>query len=61
MSALLCLAAAAVSFYVIVYYGVFRGAGCPAAARLKGKTAIVTGKRSRRQPLLTWSLPVAVM
>lgn len=43
MSALLCLVAAAVSVYVIVYYGVFRGASCSGSLTLKGKTAIVTG------------------
>lgn len=43
MSALLYLAAAAVCLYVIVYYGVFRGASCPGSVSLKGKTAIVTG------------------
>ncbi|XP_039987345.1 dehydrogenase/reductase SDR family member 13-like isoform X2 [Xiphias gladius] len=43
MSVLLYLAAGAVSFYVIVYYGVFKGAGCSSSVKLKGKTAIVTG------------------
>ncbi|XP_040901851.1 dehydrogenase/reductase SDR family member 13-like [Toxotes jaculatrix] len=43
MSVWLCLAAGAVCFYVIVYYGVFRGAGWSSPVKLRGKTAIVTG------------------
>ncbi|XP_035478516.1 dehydrogenase/reductase SDR family member 13-like isoform X1 [Scophthalmus maximus] len=43
MSALLYLAAGLVFSYVIVYYGVFRGARCSSSVKLKGKTAIVTG------------------
>lgn len=46
MSALLCLAAAAVACYLIVYYGVFRGASCSGSVALRGKTAIVTGNES---------------
>ncbi len=45
MSAFLYFVAAAVSSYVIVYYGVFRGASFPGSARLKGRTAIVTGNK----------------
>lgn len=44
MSALLALVAGTVSLYVIVYYGVFGGPRCSSAVKLKGKTAIVTGK-----------------
>lgn len=44
MSVLLSLVAGAVSFYVIVYYGVFGGSRCSSSVKLKGKTAIVTGK-----------------
>ncbi|XP_029372982.1 dehydrogenase/reductase SDR family member 13b.1 [Echeneis naucrates] len=44
MSAFLCLVAGAVCLYVVVYYGVFRGARCPVSpVKLAGKTAIVTG------------------
>lgn len=43
MLSLLSVTAAAVLLYVVVYYGVFRAARCSTAARLKGKTAIVTG------------------
>lgn len=43
MSALLCLIAGFVSFYVLVYYCVFRSARCSSSVKLKGKTAIVTG------------------
>ncbi|XP_053177599.1 dehydrogenase/reductase SDR family member 13-like [Scomber japonicus] len=46
MSVLLCFSAAAVAFYVIVYYGVFRGARCSNSMRLAGKTAIVTGSNT---------------
>ncbi|GLD52980.1 dehydrogenase/reductase SDR family member 13 [Lates japonicus] len=46
MSALLYVAAGAVSLYVIVYYAVFRGAGCVSSVKLKGKTAIVTGSNT---------------
>ncbi|XP_049431523.1 dehydrogenase/reductase SDR family member 13-like isoform X1 [Epinephelus fuscoguttatus] len=46
MSALLCLVAGALFFYVIVYYAVFRGARCSSLVRLNGKTAIVTGSNT---------------
>eukprot|EP00064_Thunnus_orientalis_P006324 superscaffoldBa00000654_g6340 len=46
MSVLLCFAAGAVAFYVIVYYGVFRGARCSSTMKLAGKTAIVTGSNT---------------
>lgn len=46
MSALLYFIAGAVSVYVIVYYGVFRGARCSSSVKLKGKTAIVTGNET---------------
>ncbi|XP_070761440.1 dehydrogenase/reductase SDR family member 13-like [Enoplosus armatus] len=46
MSALLCLVAGAVSFYVMLYYGVFRGVSCSSAVTLRGKTAIVTGSNT---------------
>lgn len=46
MSALLSVITAAVAFYVILYYGVFRGARCSSSAKLKGKTVIVTGNES---------------
>ncbi|XP_039638205.1 dehydrogenase/reductase SDR family member 13-like isoform X3 [Perca fluviatilis] len=46
MSALLCLVAGALCFYVIVYYGVFRGARCSSSVKLNGKTAIVTGSNT---------------
>lgn len=47
MSALVCLVAAAVFVYVVVYYGVFRGSKCCSSVRLDGKTAIVTGNETR--------------
>ncbi|XP_030262215.1 dehydrogenase/reductase SDR family member 13a.3 isoform X2 [Sparus aurata] len=46
MSVLLSLVAGAVSFYVIVYYGVFGGSRCSSSVKLKGKTAIVTGSNT---------------
>nr|XP_046245142.1 dehydrogenase/reductase SDR family member 13-like [Scatophagus argus] len=46
MSALLYLVAGAVSSYVLIYYGVFRGARCASSVKLKGKTAIVTGSNT---------------
>ncbi|XP_062274832.1 dehydrogenase/reductase SDR family member 13-like [Scomber scombrus] len=46
MSVLLCFSAAAVAFYVIVYYVVFRGARYSSSMRLAGKTAIVTGSNT---------------
>uniref|UniRef100_A0AAQ5ZHH1 Dehydrogenase/reductase (SDR family) member 13a, duplicate 3 n=1 Tax=Amphiprion ocellaris TaxID=80972 RepID=A0AAQ5ZHH1_AMPOC len=46
MSVLLVLVAGAVSFYVIVYYSVFRGAKCLSSVKLQGKTAIVTGSNT---------------
>ncbi|XP_008277074.1 dehydrogenase/reductase SDR family member 13 [Stegastes partitus] len=46
MSVLLCLVAGAVSFYVIVYYGVFRGAKCLGSVKLTGKTVVVTGSNT---------------
>ncbi|XP_003459273.1 dehydrogenase/reductase SDR family member 13 [Oreochromis niloticus] len=46
MSALLCLIAGFVSFYVLVYYCVFRSARCSSSMKLKGKTAIVTGSNT---------------
>ncbi|XP_074536261.1 dehydrogenase/reductase SDR family member 13-like [Halichoeres trimaculatus] len=46
MSMLLCLVSGAVFFYVIVYYGVFRGARFTSSLKLKGKTVIVTGSNT---------------
>ncbi|KAG7222460.1 hypothetical protein INR49_016229 [Caranx melampygus] len=46
MSVLLCLVAGTVCFYVIVYYGLFRGARCSSPVTLEGKTAIVTGSNT---------------
>ncbi|XP_047450835.1 dehydrogenase/reductase SDR family member 13-like [Mugil cephalus] len=46
MSALLYLVAGAVSFYVLLYYGLIRGARCSSSVKLKGKTAIVTGSNT---------------
>uniref|UniRef100_A0A8C3FZC8 Dehydrogenase/reductase 13 n=1 Tax=Cyclopterus lumpus TaxID=8103 RepID=A0A8C3FZC8_CYCLU len=46
MSALLCLVAAALFSYVLVYYSVFRGARCSSSVKLNGKTAIVTGSNT---------------
>ncbi|XP_034557367.1 dehydrogenase/reductase SDR family member 13-like [Notolabrus celidotus] len=46
MSLLLSLVAGAVFCYVIVYYGVFRGARCSSSVRLRGKTVIVTGSNT---------------
>ncbi|XP_060929037.1 dehydrogenase/reductase SDR family member 13b.1 [Limanda limanda] len=43
MSVLLCLAACALFLYVLVYYGVCRGARCSRSVRLEGRTVIVTG------------------
>lgn len=49
MSALLSVITAAVACYVILYYGVFRRARCSSSAKLKGKTAIVTGNEPHLQ------------
>ncbi|XP_041651945.1 dehydrogenase/reductase SDR family member 13-like [Cheilinus undulatus] len=46
MSVLQCVLAGAVFFYVIIYYGVFRGARCASSVKLSGKTAIVTGSNT---------------
>lgn len=46
MSELLHLVAGTVLFYVVVYYGVFRGARCSSSVKLHGKTAIVTGSNT---------------
>lgn len=46
MSVFLYLVVGAVSVYVIVYYGVFRGARCSSSVKLNGKTAIVTGNKT---------------
>ncbi|XP_070685705.1 dehydrogenase/reductase SDR family member 13-like isoform X2 [Pempheris klunzingeri] len=44
--ALLWAVAGAVCLYVLVYYGMFRGASCSSPVRLEGKTAIVTGSNT---------------
>lgn len=63
MAALLCVVAAALSFYVVLYYIVFRGARCYSSAKLEGKTAIVTGNRphlpAAANPLASLSLPAS--
>ncbi|XP_069022627.1 dehydrogenase/reductase SDR family member 13-like isoform X1 [Embiotoca jacksoni] len=46
MSALLYFIAGSVSLYVLVYYGVFRGARCSSSVQLEGKTAVVTGSNT---------------
>ncbi|XP_068602000.1 dehydrogenase/reductase SDR family member 13-like [Brachionichthys hirsutus] len=46
MSVVLLLVAAAVCFYLLVYYGVFRGARCSSDVTLQGKTAVVTGSNT---------------
>ncbi|XP_004075984.2 dehydrogenase/reductase SDR family member 13 isoform X1 [Oryzias latipes] len=43
---LLCVVAGAVSFYLLIYYGVFRVQRCTSSVRLKGKTVIVTGSNT---------------
>ncbi|XP_056139252.1 dehydrogenase/reductase SDR family member 13a.3 [Lampris incognitus] len=43
MSLLLIYGVVALSFYLVVYYNVFRGCRCTSSVKLKGKTAIVTG------------------
>ncbi|KAM9318276.1 dehydrogenase/reductase SDR family member 13-like [Pholidichthys leucotaenia] len=46
MSLLAYVTACLVCAYVLVYYGVFRGARCRSSVKLEGKTVIVTGSNT---------------
>nr|XP_061796967.1 dehydrogenase/reductase SDR family member 13-like [Nerophis lumbriciformis] len=46
MVTLLGIVAVIVAFYVLVYYGIFRGTRCSSPVKLMGKTAIVTGSNT---------------
>ncbi|KAM8903160.1 dehydrogenase/reductase SDR family member 13-like isoform 2-T2 [Spinachia spinachia] len=46
MSALLCVVAGAVFFYILLYYSLFKGARFSRSVKLNGKTVIVTGSNT---------------